>query len=314
MNDVSPAHTFSIASDSGQTFAAQLFMPGTEPTALIQIYHGMAEHWRRYQPLIRKLAASGYAVLAHNHQGHGERQPLGHLPVGHHHTSTGWQQLINDANQARQIALATLPESTPVILLGHSMGSFVVLTTAMHPVEGLAGLVLSGSGYPARWRCQLGYIVASVIAHWHTAEKPSALLGALAFAGYNQQIKQASGRWDWLTRDANQRQQYRTDPLCGFDCSAGFWQNLFTALTNITRENALASIPPQLPVLLLSGDQDPVGQYGRGIRALDHALHRSGHDQISTLLYPGGRHEMLNETNAGQVQSDLLAWLQNHLG
>ncbi|MDO6805080.1 alpha/beta hydrolase, partial [Wenyingzhuangia sp. 1_MG-2023] len=109
-------------------------------------------------------------------------------------------------------------------------------------------------------------------------------------------------------------QQYRTDPLCGFDCSAGFWQNLFTALTNITRENALASIPPQLPVLLLSGDQDPVGQYGRGIRALDHALHRSGHDQISTLLYPGGRHEMLNETNAGQVQSDLLAWLQNHLG
>jgi alpha-beta hydrolase superfamily lysophospholipase len=306
-------HSLSIASAGGQVFNAALFMPATEPVALMQIYHGMAEHWRRYQPLIDTLSAAGYAVLVHNHQGHGERQPIGHIPYQSTHPENGWQQLINDARSARQAAQRHLETGIPIIVLGHSMGSFVALTEIMQPPEELAGVILSGSGYQPRWLCQLGQLVARMVARCGTSQAPSALLSRLAFAGYNQRIKQASGTWDWLTRDATIRQQYRADPLCGFDCSAEFWQNFFMALGNLAKEDAFTTISHNLPILLLSGDQDPVGQYGRGVRALDNALRRTGHDQVTTLLYPGGRHEMFNETNADQVRSDLLKWLNTTL-
>jgi alpha-beta hydrolase superfamily lysophospholipase len=296
----------SIDAADKTAFNATLILPAQSPRALIQIAHGMAEHAGRYEILAAELISAGFAVLLHNHRGHGERTPAGHLADRGQH---GWQLAIDDIHLAAQAALQYLPEACPHILLGHSMGAFMAQHYAMLYGEQLAGLVLSGSCYQPPRLSRTARRIVNWLSRVQGFRRPSALLNQLVFGPYNLRIKDRRSEFDWLSRDTAVVDAYIADPLCGGLCTLQFWSDFFQGLMDISSPTALSRIPAELPILLFSGDADPVGRYGKGVMRLHRLLQSSGHPQTSYRIYPAGRHEMLNEINRNEVVQDLLHWL-----
>ncbi|WP_221794959.1 alpha/beta fold hydrolase [Oceanobacter mangrovi] len=314
----------SIEKADGQAFTAWLYQPHNMPArSLIQILHGMAEHRGRYESFIETLVNQGHAVVIHNHSGHGEHLPHGYLPRFARagiavpdgqpgKPGSGWWNLVEDAWLVQQQAQARLPVSCPNLLFGHSMGSWLALCVALRSPD-LQGLILSGSSLQSGWLYRLGGAVAGVIGHLIRYDQPSRLLSSLAFGNYNAHIDNAWSNWNWLSRCDQQVTDYLNDGNCGFDCSPAFWQCLFHGLSYLATETPLKDLRPELPILLVSGDEDPVSDYGQSLRTLELALLRSGHDNTTTLLYPGARHELLHETNAEEVINDISHWLDLQL-
>ncbi|GGY40745.1 hypothetical protein GCM10011297_12120 [Bacterioplanes sanyensis] len=287
-----------LTCNDGQTVSASYWNTADADT-VIHITHGMAEHHQRYQPLVETLIAAGYAVISHNHRGHGERAPLGHFADQH-----GWQRVIDDIVLVQQQC-----QQNNVILFGHSMGSFIAQGFARRHSEQLQGLILSGSNYQSPWLYQLARTVARVQAKLKGPRHLSDLMNTLSFASFNRAFKPAQTPFDWLSRDAQQVQAYVDDPRCGHLCSAQLWADLMTGLIEISQANALSSIRADLPVLLIAGDRDPVGQFGKGVERLAQQFRQTGHHNVTCTLYPDARHEVLNEINADQVRNDILQWL-----
>lgn len=287
------------------TFTATLLQPATTPVAMIQILHGMTEHCGRYQFIATRLLEQGLAVLVHNHRGHGERRPLGYFA-----DHNGWGLVVDDARRVAKAAIPHLPPQIPKILLGHSMGSFLAQQYAMSDNHGLDALILSGSNYQSPLMYHIGRLLARLLKRFQGPRKASAIMSLLVFGSYNRRIKDRVSLFDWLSRDPDQVQRYLQDPLCGKLSTLQFWIDFFDGLIAISHPEALRQINSDLSILILAGDNDPVGRYGKGLLELHQQLQGSGHQNVSCLIYPGGRHEMLNETNRDEVAQDLLTWLQ----
>lgn len=324
-----PPLTISIdVAHDGTTPSARLLLPANRPAAsVIQILHGMAEHSGRYQQLAQQLLQDGHAVLLHDHRGHGNHPHKGHIdsrphwqkrrradgmrqPLG---CGSGWWQLVNDAERLLQVALQHLPDKCPVMILGHSMGSYLAMTIACQTNIKLAGLILSGSGLMSPFSYRAGLLLTRTIAPFVDPKQPSRLMSRLVFGRFNSAFNDTESSWAWLSRDRQSVIQYQQDPLCGFDCSLEFWQCMLRGSEWLAREYTLGHIEKGLPIIMLSGEQDPVGGFGDGVRNLELALLRTGHDNLTTLLYPGGRHEMLNEINGTEVTNDLRVWIELQL-
>jgi len=284
-----------------QIFSAYIWRQ-PQAKATIHIVHGMAEHCLRYAALAEYLHAQGYQVFTHNHRGHGER-----APQGHYADSDGWELVIDDMHRAQQ----TLCGDEPIILFGHSMGSFISQGFAIRHGAQLSGLILSGSNYQNPALYHAGQIVAKGLKVFQGGRTQSNVMDKVSFASFNNQFKPARTGFDWLSRDEKQVDKYINDPACGHTCSLQLWIDLFDGLIEISNKNNLAKIPQSLPIYLFAGDQDPVGQKGKGVTALEQALLQTGHKTVSCKLYVNGRHEMLNEINSDEVYQDILNWIQN---
>lgn len=304
-----------LQGSDGESFSAWLWLPDS-PRGAVHILHGMAEHAGRYAELISHLVNNRIAVIVHNHRGHGDRttQGLGHF--GHQSVpdnGEGWQALAGDAQSAHQHLLSVIMPDCPIFLLGHSMGSFLARFLVQHGSLSLQGLVLSGSTQTPLMLCRLGQAVSRLLMRVQGQSHPSRVLSTLAFAGYNRGIRPRHSEFDWLSRDSQRVSDYLDDPSCGFLCTTGFWNDFFWGLQATNHRHAFAEIPDELPILLLSGDQDPVGLYGKGVRQLATSLSHNRRVAPTTRLYPGGRHEMFNETNRSDVFHDLSDWLNQHM-
>lgn len=274
--------------------------------AYLHICHGMAEHANRYTEFAEFMAAQGFNVLFHNHRGHGENEPLGHYA-----DQDGWLKTIQDIKDV-QDAL-TEDSHLPLFLFAHSMGSFIAQGFALRHGTRLTGLILSGSNYQHPFMYHAGRIIAKAETKRLGLSVPSHVMDTLSFASFNTHFKPNKTQFDWLTRDQEQVNRYINDPLCGFPCSGETWQQLLTGLIEISNLKNLHKIPNKLPIYILGGDQDPVGRMGKGIPALAKKLRHSGHDNVTTKLYKGARHEVLNEICKTDVYTDITEWIHRHL-
>ncbi|MED4959130.1 alpha/beta hydrolase [Paenibacillus macerans] len=279
------------------------------PRGVLQIAHGMAETAKRYERLARVLTARGFVVYANDHRGHG-RTARGPEELGWP-GENGFNGMVQDLINLGAIIRGEHPE-LPLFLLGHSMGSFLTQKIMYAAHEPYRGFVLTGTNGP-RSLLGFGKNLARLQARFQGDDHPSFLMNALTFGGFNRKFLPARTPFDWLSRDELEVDKYINDPYCGFLCSAGFFQDFFDLLQEIHQPEQMQYIPKHKPVYIFAGDQDPVGLHGEGIRRLSALYSWLGLQEVEVKLYPGGRHEMLNEINRDEVMNDLADWLGRHL-
>ena len=283
------------------------------PRAIVQLVHGMSEHIGRYDDFACYLVHQGYVVCAHDHIGHGksvsDESELGHLPL-----DGGADVLIDDVHELRKIVASRYPRQTPYFLFGHSMGSFVVRTYLSRYAAGLAGAIVCGTGNQSRLLSKAGNFLARRIAASKGETTRSKKLDDMGTGGFAKGIKDARTPLDWLSKDPAVVDAYIADERCGAMFSVGGYASLTSLTYECTSLACAAKVPTDLPVLFIAGDEDPVGECGRGPRAAAELLKRAGVKDVALKLYAGMRHEILNEPEHEQVYGDICAWLESHIG
>lgn len=300
-----PQQPLELTAGDGVPIHGRVWLPDGEPKRIVLLIHGMAEHSARYARFGTALAEAGNAVFAFDLRGHGDEASRGHFG------DENWQKLLADVETVHDEALRRFP-GRPLVLFGHSMGSFVtqeLLTTSMSDVT---AAVLSATDKPPAALRRLGLAVASIERLRVGADGTSALLQFLSFGSFNRAFRPARTEFDWLSADTDEVDAYIADPRCGFACSTASWQALLRAIGRAQSPAALRKLPPELPILMIAGDADPVARNGAGPRALSRAYRRAGLREVEVRLYPEGRHELLNDVMRDRVTADVLDWLERH--
>jgi alpha-beta hydrolase superfamily lysophospholipase len=294
--------TRSASGGEGEIFSRM--WAGGEPRAVLQVAHGMAEHGGRYDDFARFMAERGYVVGMNDHAGHGRSAET----FGYFAKRDGMDYVIEDM-KALMDELTERYAGLPVFLLGHSMGSFLARKYITLYGETLFGCLLSGT-MGKNGALVFGKILAAGQKKLRGAKSAGKLLTVVTFGSYNRRIANPVNHCAWLSTVDEVCVDYRKDALCGFPFTAGGFYDLFTLLGEISAKGWAAQVPAMLPIYIFSGEDDPVGAYGRGPREVYDALAETGHADVTLKLYPGGRHEMLNEVNRRDVYGDVLAWLK----
>lgn len=292
------------ATNLGECFS-MLWMPDASPRGIVQIAHGMAEHIARYAPFAAYLAANDYVVAANDHMGHGKSGDL--ALKGYFGGQNGWDSVLKDM-KALHDHVASLFPGIPYALFGHSMGSFLSRAYCARYKEDFSALILSGTGgrNPA---VAIGKAIARLEQKRNGEKKPSKLLNDMSLGSYNKAFSPARTGFDWLSRDKAQVDLYISDPLCGFVLTAEGFFDLLGGISEVTGPQWAAKLP-DIPIYLFSGEKDPVGGNGKGVREVRRWLEETGHT-VTCKLYADGRHEMLNEINRTEVYGDVLQFLNS---
>lgn len=305
------ADTFTLSRPDGATIHVYQWLPAGEPTAIVQIAHGMAEHAGRYERFAQALTDAGYAVYAEDHRGHGRTGEAATL--GYFADDDGWGKIVEDMDAVTRHAVAEHP-GLPVVLFGHSMGSFLARDYVVRHGGGLSAAIICGTAGDPGMLGKVGAKIAAVESRVRGRRHPSGLMTKLTFGSYNAAFKPTRTDFDWLSRDETEVDKYVADPLCGFLCTSGFFGDLLGGLTRVNSDAVMSGIPADLPLLLISGTQDPVGgKQAAGVNSVADQLRRSGVVDLTVKLYPEARHELLNETNRDDVTADVLAWIAQRL-
>lgn len=274
---------------------------------IIQIVHGMAEYVERYEEFARFMTDRGFVVVGEDHLGHGKS--VGENgKYGYFCEQDPATVVVRDVHWLKKAAAARYPD-IPYVIMGHSMGSFITRNYLCHYGTGIDGAVIMGTGMQPQAVLVLSKMVAAVLARIFGPEKEGKLLDKLAFGSYNRLIADPRTPFDWLSRDGERVKQYLNDPMCGFVFTVNGFQTLFELISRLYQPDDLERMPKKLPVFLLSGDADPVGDYGKGVKRAYKSLRSAGLEDIRIKLYEGGRHELLNETNRQDVMQDIYNWI-----
>lgn len=295
------------AADGVQLFVYH-WLAEAPPRGVVQIVHGMAEHGGRYARLASALTADGYAVYAGDHRGHG-RTARGPDEQGFFAEREGWRKCIDDLWLLNRHIAVDHP-GLPIVLLGHSMGSFMAQDFISQHGDALAGVVLCGSNGKPPPLAMAGRLIARIERLRLGPHGKSALIRALVFGRFNKPFEPARTPFDWLSRDPAEVDKYAADPLCGaFRASVQLWIDLLDALPEISRPARQARIPKRLPIYVIGGTRDPVGRNTKGLERLLAAYRIAGLERVTHRFYNGARHELFNEISRDEVTRDLIVWL-----
>lgn len=300
---------FTLKPEGDLTLDCREYRPEGDPVGILQVIHGLGEHQGRYVSFARFLAENGFAAYTSDLPGHGpaaaETGSLGRFPRG------GWLQAA-EVQHALLERVKGLWPGKPVFLFGHSMGSFLARSCLILWPGGLQGCILCGTGHLARPLVAAGSAAAEVTAKLRGEGNTSEFLRKMAFGSYNQRIPEAASPNAWICRDEAVVAAYDADPLCGLTPSSGLIREMMRGIRLITDPAKQKRMDPELPVLFISGEEDPVGEYGAGVRRALESFRKTGMKRAELKLYPGDRHELLNEPDRDAVCGDILAWLKAH--
>jgi alpha-beta hydrolase superfamily lysophospholipase len=303
-----PASGFGFRADDGAKLLGRRWLPDGRPRAIVQIAHGLAEHSARYARLAAALNAAGYGAYASDHRGHGPGSDPADL--GHFADVDGWAKAVGDLWTFNRLIAAEQP-GVPIVFLGHSTGSWLGQQFVSEHSEALAGVAYSGSNGKPPPLAAAGRLIARAERLRQGKRGKSRLVNSLIFDGLNKPFQPARTKSDWLSRDPAEVDAYVADPLCGFDVTNQLAIDFLDAWPHVISPDRLARIRKDIPIYVFSGERDPVGS---NIRGLIDALKARGFTRLTTRIYPGARHETLNETNRDEVMRDLIAWLDGAIG
>ena len=288
-------------------------LPEGRPRAVLQMTHGMVEYIGRYEELARFLAGQGIAAVGHDHLGHGGTAATKE-DYGYFGRPDGNRLLLDDIFAVTRWAKA-LPAlaGLPWFLLGHSMGSFYARQYLCEHGGELSGAILMGTGWQPRAAALAGRALCHLLAAfkgWHYRSK---LVDGMAFGSYNRSFAPARTSKDWLNRDGREVDRYLAEERCSFRFTLNGYDSLFTGLARLCDRRLLARVPKDLPLLFLSGADDPVGSRGKGVERAAQSLRDAGVRHIAVKLYPAARHELLLELNRQEVFADIQAFMEQHI-
>lgn len=280
--------------------------PEGDPVAVVQIVHGLGGHSLRYDHFARFLTQQGFLVVAQDHMGHGtsvgDEVPKGHF-------EGGWFKAVGDVHRLLKTTQLEHPD-IPYILLGQSMGSFLVRTLlAQHPKCGVSAAILCGTGWKHRGLLNSSIAAATLLGKLHGVKNPNPKITELAFRDFNRRVEHPRTQFDWLTRSSKIVDTYLEDPLCWHEMSPGFFRDLMTGMKFNQEPENIEKMRKDLPVFVIAGGDDPVGDYGEGAKKTVQAFTSAGMENITMRIYPLCRHELLNEMNREEVYKHILEWI-----
>lgn len=290
---------------------ARICVPDAEPRAIVQIIHGIAEYIDRYDEFMSFLADNGIIAVGTDHLGHG-KSIESEEQTGFFAYDNGWDYVVRDEEVLRIAMHENYPE-LPIIVFGHSMGSFMTRTLLIRYPDAFNAAIISGTGNQGAALVNGGLFMGNLVTGLKGAHHYSKFLNNLAFGSYNKIYDNPKTEYDWLSRDEANVQKYIDDPLCGFIPSCSLFRDMMTGVKFITNKKNLTAMNKDMPVYFMSGDMDPVGECGKGVQKAYNNFLEAGMKDVSIKLYPGGRHEMLNEINKDEVYTDILAWLESKI-
>lgn len=307
---MNPTEEFTLTGRDSYKIVAYVWLPTTPQESwkgIVQISHGMAEHALRYGRFAKALNKAGYAVYAHDHRGHGKTISSPE-DTGFFAENNGWSLVIDDMHILNQRIRMQYP-SSPIYLFAHSMGTFIAQQYAAEHGDSISGLILSASIDNAGFLRHIGLIIAKAERLRIGARGQSKLLNAMSFGDFNKPFKPNRTEFDWITRDTIEVDKYINDPLCGFIVTTQLWIDLLQGLGVMALPATRDRVPNSLPILLITGGDDPVTQKGKTVDELKIAYEKSGVKNVTTKKYPDGRHESLNEINRDDITADIITWL-----
>lgn len=295
------------SSDGKNSVYAEIYTPKKRSSiGIVQISHGMIDHIGRYRELADYLTGRGFIVAGNHHLGHG-KTAASPDDFGFFASRGGAGLVIEDMHLMNKYLRETYP-TLPLILFGHSMGSFLSRLYAAKYPHTIKGLVIHGTAGP-NGAVGMGKLVARMICAIKGERHRSGLLAGLSIGAYSKKFKN-DGKWGWLSRDSSIIAEKESDPFT-FDFTASAYYDLFTLLADSNSKEWYNSFPKSMPTLIMSGDADPVGAFGKGPRGVYKNLLLAGATDVSIKMYEGARHELFKETNREQMFSDLNEWLSD---
>ena len=277
------------------------------PVCILQIVHGMAEHIDRYDEFARFLAGKGILVVGDDHLGHGKTVPEGGT-YGYFCKEDAATVLVRDEHRLKKIMQEQYP-GIMYLILGHSMGSFILRNYMFRYGSGIDGAIVVGTGMMPKLTLMAGRTVASVQKLFLGDKHVARMINAVSFGDYNKKLAQVRTPADWLSREETNVDRYIADPMCGFTFTVNGFAALFELIWNCHDPEKIGQIPKRLPVFIISGADDPVGDYGRGVEQAYLSLVNQGMTNVQMKLYEKDRHELLNETDRDLVYGDIYRWI-----
>ena len=285
---------------------------GGSVRAVLQICHGVAEHIARYDAFARYLNGLGIAVVGHDHLGHGLSLPEGGTPVYFGESNT-WNTVVDDIYVLHQRIRLWYPD-VPLCIMGHSMGSFLTRTYLIRYPGTVKAAIIMGTGWQPKAVIAGGMAVAKAVGAVVGENGTSDLVTNLAFGAYNKLFAPNRTSCDWLSADEGNVDAYMADPLCGADATVGLFRQMLSGIRFNQKLSNLRQMDPRIPVLFVAGEKDPVGDCGTGVRRTYQEFRRAGVQDCTLKLYPGLRHEILNEkAQQQQIFEDIGQWLASKL-
>ncbi len=282
---------------------------------IVLLSHGMAEHVSRYEGFAKLLTDNNLAVYGEDHRGHGETallaQKKGLGKLGYLCKKNGFLRVVEDIHEEVEMVKELYP-GKKVILFGHSFGSFISQAFIENYGKTIDGCVLCGTAGPRPALMSFARFFAALCS-LGGKKKYSPLIDKIAFGSSNSTYKNPRTKYDWLSRDEKTVDNYIADPLCGYVCTVEFYQELFRGLSYIHSKKQIKKIPLDLPVHFIDGTGDPVGTYGKTVQKLYDLYKKNGMKNVDLIFYQDARHELLNETNAGEVRNEVLKWMLEQL-
>ena len=299
------------SSDECTQIHAIEWIPEEAPRAVIQICHGMAEYIERYDDFAEFLSLNGYYVVGHDHLGHGESISSSDK-LGFFREKNGNEYVLTDIHNLRVQTQEKYPE-LPYIIMGHDMGSFLVRQYIGVYGAGLSGAIVMGTSEQPTAILRVGKAIIRVLAFCFNWNYRSPLVDNMVVGAYDKHFANEEDGSNWLSRNPEIVRKYQHDPKCGYMFTVNAYYHMFAGMIKMNQQEKEGKMPKRLPILLISGKKDPVGNFGKGVKKVYKKYKECGMQDVQMKLYPDDRHEILNELDRKAVFIDIWKWLANRV-
>lgn len=309
MNYNKSMNTFKSSNHSSD-ITYYIYKPISEPKGIVQLSHGMCEYIERYEDFIDFLTGHGFIVCGNDHLGHGKsadsKDKLGYFaPVN------GWSCLVDDLSILTKI-MKEQYSNLPIFLFGHSMGSFIARIYMTRYSDLIQGAIICGTS-GSNPLLGAGKVMIQLVQKLKGPFYRSKFIRFLMFGSYNSKFEKPRTHFDWLTNDPAIIDAYMKDEYCNFIFTSSAFSDLATLLDTVSQDSWYHAVPKKLPLYLISGDMDPVGNWGKGIEEVKKRLKKENLEDFSSKFYKDFRHEILNEIEKDEVYKDVLIWLNQRI-